>query len=88
MQLLQHNGEIIELYVVLLNNQKSQIKSIKNKSKTPKRLLDQDREQIRLRHYSIYTEHAYPELLIKNLSWLLLIYVNTKLSISLAITVS
>ncbi len=28
----------------------------------PKRLLDQVREQIRLKHYSIYTEQAYPEL--------------------------
>ena len=58
--------------IFLLNNQKNQIKSIKNMNNTPKRLLDHVREQIRLRHYSIYTEHAYPELLIKNLSRLLL----------------
>ncbi len=47
------------LWVDLLNKQKNQIKSIKNMNKPPKRLLDQVREQIRLRHYSIRTEQAY-----------------------------
>ena len=59
MRLLQHNGEIIELYVVLFNRQKNQMKSIKNMSKPPTRLLDQVREKIRLRHHSIRIEQAY-----------------------------
>jgi integrase len=42
-----------------MNKQKNQIKSIKNMKKPPKRLLDQVRDQIRLRHYSIRTEQAY-----------------------------
>jgi hypothetical protein len=45
--------------IFLLNNQKNQIKSIKNMNNTPKRLLDHVREQIHLRHYPIRTEQAY-----------------------------
>ena len=45
--------------VFFLNNQKNQIKSIKNMNKPPKSLLDHVRDQIRLRHYSIRTEQAY-----------------------------
>jgi len=35
------------------------MKSIKNMSKPPTRLLDQVREKIRLRHHSIRIEQAY-----------------------------
>ncbi len=37
-------------------------------NKPPQKLLDQVREQIRLKHYSICTEQAYPEFLMMNLS--------------------